>query len=177
MIHGHMTTTKIIVPTICKCDLMHQHMVQFLANFGLYNFDIKYIKAVHIFHWLWNGSNFCMNLSHLSLFSKEMDIYSLNGYHLVFLQLYSINTVMLEGFNLNMIWNLLKNTTMLFFRNRIINIGDKHMKAAEFKGLSWLKYCNGHMCTRKILPGFAHPDGTDICSGPWTISEPMLKYC
>ena len=27
------------------------------------------------------------------------------------------------------------------------------------------------MCTRKTLPSFAHPDGTDICSGPWTISS------
>ena len=26
------------------------------------------------------------------------------------------------------------------------------------------------MCTRKTLPSFAHPDGTDICSGPWTTS-------
>ena len=26
------------------------------------------------------------------------------------------------------------------------------------------------MCTWKTLPSFAHPDGTDICSGPWTIS-------
>ena len=25
------------------------------------------------------------------------------------------------------------------------------------------------MCTRKTLPSFAHPDGTNICSGPWTI--------
>ena len=46
---------------------------------------------------------------------------------------------MLEGFNLNIIWKSLKNTNMLFFRNKIINIGDNHMKAAEFKGLSWLK--------------------------------------
>ena len=50
----------------------------------------------------------------------------------------------------------------------MINIGDNHMKAAEFKGLSWLSLCTGHMCTRKTLPSFAHPDGTDICSGPWT---------
>ena len=118
---------------------MQQPMVQFLANFGLYNFNIKCIEAVHIFHWLWNGRNFCMNLSEFELFFKEMDTYSLNGYQLVLLQLYSINTVMLEGFNFNIIWNLLKNTNMLFFRNKIINIGDNHMKAAEFKGLSWLK--------------------------------------
>ena len=25
------------------------------------------------------------------------------------------------------------------------------------------------MSTQKTLPSFAHPDGTDICSGPWTI--------
>ena len=68
-----------------------------------------------------------------------MDKYSLNGYQMVLLQLFSIITVMLEGFNLNMIWNSLKNTNMLFFGNKIINIGDNHMKAAEFKGLSWLK--------------------------------------
>ena len=80
-----------------------------------------------------------MNLSLFELFVKEMDTYSLNGYQPVLLQLYSINTAMLEGFNLNIIWNLLKNTNMLFFINKIINIGDNHMKAAEFKGLSWLK--------------------------------------
>ena len=68
-----------------------------------------------------------------------MDTYSLNGYQLVLLQLYSINTVMLEGFSLNIIWNSLKKTNMLFFGNKIINIGDNNMKAAEFKGLSWLK--------------------------------------
>ena len=111
-----------------------------------------------IFAWIYH------NLS----FFKEMDKYNLNGYQLVLLQLYSIKTVMLEGFHLNMIWNSLKNTNMLFFGNEIINIGDNHMKAAEFKGLSWFKYCTGHMCTRKTLPSFAHPDGTDICSGPWT---------
>ena len=46
---------------------------------------------------------------------------------------------MLVGFNFNIIWNLLKNTNMLFSRYKIINIGDNHMKAAKFKGLSWLK--------------------------------------
>ena len=81
----------------------------------------------------------CMNLSQFELFFKEMDKYSLNGYQLVLPQLYSINTVKLESFNLNMIWNSLKNTNMLFFGNEIINIGDNHMKAAEFKGLSWLE--------------------------------------
>ena len=83
-----------------------------------------------IFAWIYHN---------LSFFSKEMGTYSLNGYQLVLLQMYSINTVMLEDFNLNMIWNWLKNTNMLFFRNKIINIDDNHMKAAEFKGLSWLK--------------------------------------
>ena len=68
-----------------------------------------------------------------------MDTYSLNGYQLVLLQLYSINTVMLEGFSLNIIWNSLKKTNMLIFGKKIINIGDNNMKAAEFKGLSWLK--------------------------------------
>ena len=44
-----------------------------------------------------------MNLSQFELFFKEMDKYSLNGYQLVLPQLYSINTVKLESFNLNMI--------------------------------------------------------------------------
>ena len=147
---------------------MQQPMVQFLANFGLYNLNIECREAVHIFHWLWNGRNFCMNLSQFELFFKEIDKYSLNGYQLVLLKLYSINTVMLGGFNLSIILNSLKNTNMLFFGYKIINIGDNHMKAAEFKGLSWLKQYTGHMCTWKTLPSFAHPDGTDICSGPWT---------
>ena len=68
-----------------------------------------------------------------------MDTYNLNGYQLVLLQFYLINTAMPEGFNLNIIWKSLKNTNLLFFGSKIINIGDKHMKAAEFKGLSCLK--------------------------------------
>ena len=80
-----------------------------------------------------------MNLSQFEPFFKEMDTHNLNGYQMVLLQLYLINTIMLEGFNLNIIWKSLKNTDMLFFRNKIISIGDNHMKAAEFKGLSWLK--------------------------------------
>ena len=68
-----------------------------------------------------------------------MDTYSPNGYQLVSLQLYLINPDMLEGFNLNIICQSLKNTNMLFFENEIIKIGDSHMKAAKFKGLSWLK--------------------------------------
>ena len=83
-----------------------------------------------IFAWIYRN---------LSLFFKEMNTYSLNGYQLVLLQLYLINTIMLEDFNLNIIWKSLKNTNMLFFGNKMINIGDNHMKAAEFKGLSWLE--------------------------------------
>ena len=58
---------------------------------------------------------------------------------LALLQLYLINTVILEGFILNIIWNSLTNTNILLFENEIIKIGDSHMKAAKFKGLSWLK--------------------------------------
>ena len=36
------------------------------------------------------------------------------------------------------------------------------MKAAEFKGLSRLKYCIGHIRTWKTLPSFARPDGTNM---------------
>ena len=64
-----------------------------------------------------------------------MDTYSLNGSQLVLLQLFLINTVMLEGFNLNMIWKSLKNTNILFFENKIIKNGDTHMKTAKFKCL------------------------------------------
>ena len=64
-----------------------------------------------------------------------MDTYSLNGSQLVLLQLYLINTVMLEGFNLNMIWKSLKNTNKKYwvFLNKIIKNGDTHMKTAKFK--------------------------------------------
>ena len=106
---------KITVPTICGYELMQQPMVQFLAKFGLYNLNIKCREAVHIFHWLWNGRNFCMNLSQFEHFFKEMDTYSSNGYQLVLLQLYLIGTVMLEGLHLNIIWKSSKNTNMLFF--------------------------------------------------------------
>ena len=68
-----------------------------------------------------------------------MDTYSQNGYQLWLLQLYLIKTVMLEGFNLNIIWKSLKNINMFFFENEMIKIGDSHMKAAKFKCLSWLK--------------------------------------
>ena len=44
-----------------------------------------------------------MNLSQFEPFFNEMDTYSLNGYQMVLLQLYLINTVMLQGFNLNII--------------------------------------------------------------------------
>ena len=67
-----------------------------------------------------------------------MDTYSLNGHQLVLLEMFFINAVTLEGFNLNIMWKPLKNTSLLFFENKIIKIGDNHMKAAKFKGLSWL---------------------------------------
>ena len=68
-----------------------------------------------------------------------MDTYNRIGYQLVLLQLYLINATMLEGFNLNIIWKSLKNTNVLSFKCKIIKIGDSHMKAAKYKGLSWLK--------------------------------------
>ena len=68
-----------------------------------------------------------------------MDTYSSNWYQLVLLQVYLISTVMLEGLNLNMIWKSSKNTNMLFFENKILKIDDSHVKAANFKGLSWFK--------------------------------------
>ena len=54
------------------------------------------------------------------------------------LQLYVISTVMLEGLDLNIIWKSSKNTNLLFFENKILKIDGSHMKAANFKGLSWL---------------------------------------
>ena len=157
---------------------MQQPMVQFLANFGLYNLNIKCREAVHIFHWMWNGRNFCVKLSQFELFIKEMDTYSLNGYQLVLLLLYLINTVMLEGFNLNIIWKSLKNTNMLFFENEIIKI--KLVKASwklpSSKVYHGLHNIYGYMCTWKTLPSFAHPDGTDICSGPWTKRSPRETF-
>ena len=80
-----------------------------------------------------------MNFSQFEHIFNEMDTYSSNGYQLALLQLYLISTVMLEGLYLNMIWKSSKNTNMLFFENKILKIDDSHMKAAEFKGLSWLK--------------------------------------
>ena len=76
---------------MCKYDLMQQSMVQFLANFGLVNRNIKCRVGVHIFHRLWSGRKFCMNLSRFELFVKDMDSYSLIGYQMVLLQLYLIN--------------------------------------------------------------------------------------
>ena len=75
----------------------------------------------------------------LRFYFNEMDTYGLNGYQLVLLQLYLINTVTLKSFNLNMILKSLKNKNMIFFENKMIKIGDNRMKAAKFKGLSWLK--------------------------------------
>ena len=80
-----------------------------------------------------------MNLSQIEHLYKEMDTYSSNEYQLVLLQFYWISTGMLEGLNLNIIWKYLKNTNMLFFENKILKLDDNHMKAANFKGLSWLK--------------------------------------
>ena len=72
-------------------------------------------------------------------FFNKMDAYSSNGYQLVLLQLYLISTVMLEGLNFNIICKSSKNTNTLFFENEVLKIDDNHMKAANFKGLSWLK--------------------------------------
>ena len=74
-----------------------------------------------------------MNLSQFERFFKEMDTYSLNEYQLVLLQLCLTKTVILEGFNFNITWKSLNNRNMLFFKNKIIKIGDKHMKAAKFR--------------------------------------------
>ena len=89
---------------------MQQAMVQFLANFGLYNL-IKWREAVHIFHYEM-GEIFAWIYHNLGFFFKEIDTYIPNWYQLVLQQLYLINTLMLEGFNLNMIWKSLKNTNM-----------------------------------------------------------------
>ena len=80
-----------------------------------------------------------MNLCRFEHFFKEVDTYSSNVYQVVLLQLYLINTVMLEGLNLNIIWKSSINTNMLFFENKMMEIDDSHMKADNFKGLSWLK--------------------------------------
>ena len=119
---------------------MQQPMMQFLAKLGfitlilsaerLFIFSIG-CEMEGIFAWIYH------NLS--ILFFKEMDTYSSNGYQLVLLQLYLINTVMLDGLSLNIIWKSSKNTYMLFFEHKIMKIDDSHMKAANFKGLSWLK--------------------------------------
>ena len=45
----------------------------------------------------------------------------------------------MENFILDTNWKSLQNRNVLFFKCKIIKIGDNHMKAAEFKGLSWLK--------------------------------------
>ena len=65
---------------------------------------------------------------------------------------------------------------MPFFENNILKIDNSHMKAANFQGLSWLKKCTGHMYTSKTLPSFAHPDGTDICPGPLTMTGILHFY-
>ena len=88
-----------------------------------------------------------------------MDTYRLNGCQLVSLQLYLINTIMLEGFNLNIILKSLKNTNMLFFGSKIINIFDNHMKAAEFQRsiMAKIMHC-AYVCTKNI---------TKFCSSRW----------
>ena len=68
-----------------------------------------------------------------------MYTYILNGYQIVLLLLYFTNRVMLEGFDFIIMWKPLTNTNLLFFENKIMKIGNYHMKAAKFNGLSWLK--------------------------------------
>ena len=149
MIHHDMTTKKITVSTICEYDLMQQPMVQFLANFGLYTLIIKCREAVTYLPLVGKWKEFLYEFFTIWDFFKEMDTYSLNGHQRVLQQLYLISTVMLKGFNLNIIWKSLKNTNILFFQNKIIKNGENHMKAAKFKGLSWLKHCTGHICIWK----------------------------
>ena len=97
-----------------------------------------------------------------------MDTSSQNWYPLVLLQLRFINTIILGRFILDFNWKSPTNKNMLYLKSKIIEMGDNHMKAAEFKGLSWLKQCIGHMRTWKTLPSFAHLDGTDMWKfGSW----------
>ena len=65
-----------------------------------------------------------------------MDTSSQNWYPLVLLQLYFINAIILESFILDINWKSRVNRNMLFLKSKLIEIGDNHMKAAEFKGLS-----------------------------------------
>ena len=131
---------------------MQKPMVQFLANFWLYNLNIKCRRAVHIFHWLWNGRNFCINFLQFEHFFNEMNTYISNGYQLVLLQFYLISTVMLKGLNLNIIWKSSKNTNMLFFENKTLKIDDSHMKAVNFKGLNNALGICVHKKHYKVLP-------------------------
>ena len=50
---------------------MQKPMLQFLANFGLYNFNIKYIEAVHISIGCEMEGIFAWIYHNLSLFSKK----------------------------------------------------------------------------------------------------------
>ena len=101
-----------------------------------------------------------------------MNTSSQNWYPLVLIQLHFINTTLLGSFIWDIYWKSLKNRNMLYFKSKIIQIGDNHIEAAEFTGLSCLKQCIGHMCTWKTLPSFAHPDGTDM----WKLGSWPMDY-
>ena len=46
-------------------------MLLFLTKFGFHNINIECTEGVHIFHWLWNGRTFCLNLWQFELFSNQ----------------------------------------------------------------------------------------------------------
>ena len=109
MIHDDVTTKTMTVPIICSpwCSFWQTlgFITLILSAERLFIFSIGFeMEGI-----------FCMNLSQFELFLKEMDTYSSNGYQLLLLQLYLINAVMLEGFNLEIIRKSLKNTNTLCY--------------------------------------------------------------
>ena len=173
MIHHDLTTQITTVSTICKNQVMQQTILQFLTKFGLYNIYIECTEGVHMFHWLWNGRTFYLNLSQFELFSKKW-IYLAK----IDILWYCYNYISsIQSYWKALFWMLIENPWKVeiyyFFQSKIIK-----MMITTWK-LSSSKVCHGFdnalgICVHEnhcqVLPTQMVPICENLGLGPWTIS-------
>ena len=150
-------------------------MLQFLTTFGDHNINIECTETVHIFHWLWNGRTFCLNLWQFELFFQETDTSSQNWYHPVLLQLHFINTAILECFILDINWKSLKSINMLFFdkvkQSKLVITTRKLPSSKVYHALNNALGICVHEKHYQVLPTQMVPICENFGLGPWTIHD------
>ena len=146
-------------------------MLQFLTKFGLHNINIECTESVHIFHWLWNGRAFRLNLWQFELFFQETDTSRQNWYHHVLLQLHFINTTILESFILDINWKSLKKKYVIFRKVKQSKLEITTWKLPSSKVYHGLNNALGicvHEKHYKVLPTQMVPICENLGLGPWT---------